>query len=60
MSIEEIRKGAPEGATHWDEFDKEYISFDNGCFSWWCVEDGDWWQMIADDDYLENLIPLHA
>lgn len=57
MTIEEIRKNAPDGATHYDTTDLDYLKLCNKEWYWWC--DSKWYQaMISDCYYNANIKPL--
>lgn len=42
MTIEEIRKGAPSGATHYDHEVKKYLKLHGGDLHYWCDNSKDW------------------
>ena len=69
MTIEEIRKNAPSGATHWRDMDSvcspnEILYYCSPFSIWlvWCVDSKQWIKSIVldgDNDYiLDQLKPL--
>ena len=69
MTIEEIRKDAPDGATHWRDMDSVcspneilYYCCPLGVWLVWCVDAKNWIKSIildGDSDYiLEQLKPI--
>lgn len=57
MNIDEIKKNAPSGATHYDSNELDYLKLDNGKWFWWCDEK--WNKAIIGDCYYKaNIKPL--
>lgn len=57
MNIEEIRKNAPEGATHYSETPMEYIFLKESYkYGWYCYAFGAWHPYDVEDD--EEIKPL--
>lgn len=58
MTEKEILEGAPDGATHYDYFENEYMRYYGGG-DWKHWVSGEWKQSIIDIDYvIENFKPL--
>lgn len=58
MTIDEIRKNAPDGATHYSETTMEYIYLKESYkYGWKCFVFGGWFPYSVEDG--EEIKPLH-